>query len=89
MKHPNQEFLQRNQDLAKPLGEADKTFFTKNIHIYRFYFLTSVVVVLFTEILMFFITDHVRLKALVTGSTIFKILPVEAMVQRNYEFNVH
>ena len=73
MKHYQQEFLQREQDLTKPLEDADRNFLKNHVHIYRFYFVTSVLVILMSIVLVVFIADYDRLKVSVTGLTITKI----------------
>ena len=65
IKHSQQQFFQREQGFTRLLDAADKNFFRNNVHIYKFYFVTSVVTILTSIILIHFITDHVILKALV------------------------
>ena len=73
MKHSQQEFLQTEQDFTKLLDNTGKNCFRDNVYIYRFYFLTSLVVILVSIILIILIGDHVRHKAFVTQLTICKM----------------
>ena len=88
MKHSQQEFLMRDQDLFKLLADADKNFLANNVHIYRFYFVT-LVTILMSIILMAFTADHVRLKVLGIGLATNKIPYVEVMVQMKCESVLH
>ena len=76
-KIPAKRLLQQEQGFTKFL---DKNFFRDNVHIYRFYFVISVRANIASIIFISFITDNVRLKALVTGWTILITLQVEGLV---------
>ena len=89
MKHSHKVFLQREQGINKILEEADNFFFKNNIHFFRFYFITSVVIILKSIMLLIFIVDYVRLKALVTGLTISRIPQIEARMQTKSECDIH
>ena len=80
MDHSQWEFLQREQEFTRLLEDADNNFFTYNVHIYIFYLVTSVTVILMTILLMVFLEHHVRLNILVRGLTVSKILHVETVV---------
>ena len=52
MKHSHKVSLQREHGFKKNLEEADEKTFTNDVHIYRFYFITLVVVILISIILL-------------------------------------
>ena len=80
IKHSKQDFFQHIQGVTMLLNNDDKNFFRDNVHIYRFYFVTSVVPSIVSIILIYFIPDHVILTALVTGMAVNKTMQLEAVV---------
>ena len=82
---PMEYFVQMEEGFSKPLGNADKIFFRCKVHIYRFYFVTSGAAIIVSIILIYFMPDYVRLRAVVTGFTISKIPQVEALVLTGQE----
>ena len=56
---------------------------------YRFYIWTLVVVTLVTIVVIYFIADHVRLKAIATGLAIGKTHQVDALVQTEQECDLN
>ena len=83
IKHSKQEFLQEVHGFTKPINNADKYFFRDSIHINRSCSVTSAVVIIVPFTLIYFMADHVRLKALVTGLT--NVTHKGAMVQTEHK----
>ena len=64
-------------------------FFKDNTHIYRFYFVTSVVAIIVSIALIYFIADHVRLKDLVGGKIISKTSEVKVLVPTDQKYHLN
>ena len=82
LKHLQQDFFQQDWSFTKLIGNADKYFLET---IYRLNFVTLVVAIIISIILIYFIAEHDRLKALVMGLTINKTHQVEAIVSTDKE----
>ena len=74
MKHFQQDIVQKEQSFTKHIENADINLLRDNVYIYRFYFMTSLVAIILSIILIYVIADHFRLKDLVTGLQINKTL---------------
>ena len=65
MKHFQQDFGKQDQGFTEFLDSADNIFLKDNLHMYKFYFVTLIAVVLEALVFLYFIADHIKLPTLV------------------------